>query len=385
MSSSLSAIPSDDDPFQAMKPSPARPTSVFEHASYRPIENTIIAESSTAHRKRRTIATVSISPAKLPDHLNRTFKRAREATPIYEDAADQNIELDVEAANSVPGASTAPADPIAATTTDDAMSAQYFADDERRDRTIAQAETSEKEEPSVLFSEQEPARTEATEAMEDSGMIEDDENTMVDVPEPAPSQSGLSRRRSATQPDPRPQPGVAQGQANAEDHADISWMDVSSDGIEDLRDWLDPFMVQPEFADYLAELPNDQARKRLIAVQRRLARIRRDGMADYGEDEEEEVGSNYIRTTREQLADALAAGHQEDEVEYHSGDTEDFEMDHRPLLERAGVKRDIRAFMDSVPVLAEEDETRRDYQIVDRLGEGELACIWERCVFIDLS
>lgn len=353
-----------------MKPSPARPTSVFEHASYRPAETTTAAESSTAHRKRRSIATVSISPAKLPDHASRTFKRVREATPIYEASGEQELEMEVEAGNSIPGASTAPADTTAATTTDEDMSGQYQADDERRNRAAAQAETSEKEEPSVLFSEQEATRTEPTEAMEDSGIAEDDDTTMVDGVAPEPSQNRLSRRLSAAQSRPEiPQPSML-GEAE-EEYADLPWMHDQSDGLEDLDEWMDPRTRHPDWDLYLASLRTDKEREGAIAQQRHLARIQKEKylMAEHIEEEE---GSNYIRTTREQLADALEAGHDEEDVEYHSGDTDDFEMDHRPLLERAGVKRDIRAFMESVDVLAEEDESRRDYQIVDRLGEGEL-------------
>lgn len=338
----------------------------------------MVAESSTAHRKRRSIPTVSISPAKLPDHLNRTFKRViREATPIYEDSADQDqeLELEVDAEVSVPGASTAPAETTAAMTTDNDMSGQFLADDERRERANAKIETSEKEEPSVLFSEQEATRTEPTEAMEGSGVMDDEESTVVDVPEPKPSQNRLSRRQSAAQLErfEVPQQGDDDQQGDTEDYADLPWMREQSDGLEDLDEWMDPRTRHPEWDDYLGSLRDDEARGRAIARQRHIARMKRDKflMATHDGEEEEEEGATYIRTTREQLADALEAGHDEDEVEYHSGDTEDFEMDHRPVLERAGVKRDIRAFMESIDVLAEGDESRRDYQIVDRLGEGE--------------
>ena len=336
----------------------------------------MVAESSTAHRKRKSIATVSISPAKVPDHLKSTFKRVREATPIYEDSADQELELEVDVENSVPGASTAPAETNAATTTDHDMSGHFLADanDEQRDRAITKIETSEKEEPSVLFSEQEATRTEPTEAMEDSGVMEDDESTVVDAPEPKPSQNRISRRQSAAQLERFEvhRPGMDDELGDAEDYADLPWMREQSDGLEDLDEWIDPRTRHPNWDDYLASLQNDEERECAIARQRHLARMKREKylMANHADEEEEEEGANYVRTTREQLADALAAGHDEDEVEYHSGDTEDFEMDHRPVLERAGVKRDIRAFMESVDVLAEHDESKRDYQIVDRLGEG---------------
>jgi hypothetical protein len=51
---------------------------------------------------------------------------------------------------------------------------------------------------------------------------------------------------------------------------------------------------------------------------------------------------------------------------YHSGDSSDFEMDHRPVLERTAVKRDIRDFEDSIFLIRE-----NGYKVIDRLGEGE--------------
>jgi hypothetical protein len=51
---------------------------------------------------------------------------------------------------------------------------------------------------------------------------------------------------------------------------------------------------------------------------------------------------------------------------YHSGDSSDFEMDHRPVLERTAVKRDIRDFEDSMYLIRE-----NGYKVIDRLGEGE--------------
>jgi hypothetical protein len=66
---------------------------------------------------------------------------------------------------------------------------------------------------------------------------------------------------------------------------------------------------------------------------------------------------------------------QEDEgpLVYHSGDTDDFEMDYRPVMDRTAVKRDIRLMCDGIVGLecgadAEEDMA---YKVVDRLGEGE--------------
>jgi cell division control protein 7 len=52
---------------------------------------------------------------------------------------------------------------------------------------------------------------------------------------------------------------------------------------------------------------------------------------------------------------------------YHSGDSDEFEMLHREVLERTAVKRDIKDFLGGLP-----GQMGVTYQVVDRLGEGEL-------------
>lgn len=71
---------------------------------------------------------------------------------------------------------------------------------------------------------------------------------------------------------------------------------------------------------------------------------------------------------------------EEDEAEdaysdesYHSGDTEDYEMDHRPVLQRTAVKKDIRDFTNSLSLLRDGSIHGIPYKVVDRLGEGEFA------------
>lgn len=56
---------------------------------------------------------------------------------------------------------------------------------------------------------------------------------------------------------------------------------------------------------------------------------------------------------------------------YHSGDSDDYAMDHRHILERTEIKRDIREFVESLG--SEFIEWRSGmyrYKVVDRLGEG---------------
>lgn len=352
-----------------MKPSPARPTSVFEHASYLAMESTMVAESSTSHRKRRSITTSALaSPCKIPIVNSRPFKLVREATPIGETSADAFTEPE----QVIPNASTAPAENPTAIVADEETSGQFLPDDERHEQVMA--ETSEKEEPSVLFSEQEGTRTEPTEAIADSALLdEENESTVVAEPGVKVSQGRAVRRDSAVKqrPDLREshQQEAGDGEVNEEDYADLPWMKNTSDGTEDLEQWMDPQTRQPEWDEHLRTITDDRERDRLIHHQRHLARLRKEKYLDANPGVAKEL--NYYQTTREQWEEGLA---EELEIDYHSGDTEDFEMDHRPVLERTGVKRDIRAFTDSVDVLAEEDESKRDYQVIDRLGEGKSAC-----------
>jgi hypothetical protein len=106
------------------------------------------------------------------------------------------------------------------------------------------------------------------------------------------------------------------------------------------------------------------------------------------QDEEDDLMSRYINANPTENPNDDDEGHdddgsvdpenqQEDVNEqsqvyegYHSGDTDDFEMDHRPVLERTAVKRDIKNFVASLSFLQDHEL----YKVVDRLGEGELFC-----------
>ncbi|KIS00442.1 CDC7 protein kinase [Cryptococcus deuterogattii 2001/935-1] len=74
---------------------------------------------------------------------------------------------------------------------------------------------------------------------------------------------------------------------------------------------------------------------------------------------------------------------EEDEAEdaysdesYHSGDTEDYEMDHRPVLQRTAVKKDIRDFTNSLSLLRDGSVYGIPYRVVDRLGEGTFSSVY---------
>ncbi|OCF43627.1 CDC7 protein kinase [Kwoniella heveanensis CBS 569] len=61
---------------------------------------------------------------------------------------------------------------------------------------------------------------------------------------------------------------------------------------------------------------------------------------------------------------------------YHSGDSDEYEMDHRPVLERTAVKRDIRSFTESLTLLREGVDGFIPFKVTDRLGEGTFSSVY---------
>ncbi|WVF68054.1 hypothetical protein IAT40_002817 [Kwoniella sp. CBS 6097] len=61
---------------------------------------------------------------------------------------------------------------------------------------------------------------------------------------------------------------------------------------------------------------------------------------------------------------------------YHSGDSDEYEMEHRPVLERTAVKRDIRSFTESLTLLREGVDGYMPFRVVDRLGEGTFSSVY---------
>ncbi|EIW69907.1 hypothetical protein TREMEDRAFT_30137 [Tremella mesenterica DSM 1558] len=59
---------------------------------------------------------------------------------------------------------------------------------------------------------------------------------------------------------------------------------------------------------------------------------------------------------------------------YHSGDTDEYEMDHRPPMERTAIKKDIRGLYDEVMCFS--DSRQRYYKVVDKLGEGTFSSVY---------
>ncbi|GMK54719.1 hypothetical protein CspeluHIS016_0113050 [Cutaneotrichosporon spelunceum] len=68
-------------------------------------------------------------------------------------------------------------------------------------------------------------------------------------------------------------------------------------------------------------------------------------------------------------------GYDDDPESYHSGDSDDYEMDHRPWLERTAVKRDIQELY-TVKGLFNPTLGQYRYRVVDRLGEGTFSSVY---------
>lgn len=300
------------------------------------------AESSTSHRRRRSLITAP-SPHREPTASKRPFKRVREATPICDDSASADL------------AETAAAHATTTATGGDETSGQYLVDDERRDQVIA--DTSEREDPSVLFSEQGGAQTEPTEALDERHLVDEedpDETTLVQVPDVVPSKRRLSRGEATAELITKAGFEAVVGDFEVEeDYGDLPWM-RDREVMEGDDTASQSKVKQEEWDEYLNGFSDEDERERAIQE---------------GYFPESSIASpSLIRTTRELYLQAQETG---EDIEYHSGDSDAFEMEHRPVLERAGVKRDIRVFAESMDLLAEPDEVKRDYQIIDRLGEGE--------------
>lgn len=67
----------------------------------------------------------------------------------------------------------------------------------------------------------------------------------------------------------------------------------------------------------------------------------------------------------------------DDPESYHSGDSEDYEMDHRPWLERTAVKRDIQDLYTVKGLFNPAfGNNQHRYRVVDRLGEGTFSSVY---------
>lgn len=354
---------SDVRTFEPVRPSPARPTSVLKHRAYLAVEG-MKAESSTSGRKR-TRTRVSSSPDPIgsspSEHAN---KRVRVTTPISEATMKLEPEISVQASNT---ATTKPCEDVI----------------QPEERVEDRPTSSEQDEPSVLFSEQLGNKTEPTGAMDDAEAF-----TVEEVPaefspadyieEEDEEQPSSSAAATAVQDDsPSPSTSSSHSDVDGAEHFE-QWHErytrddrlTSSDGEESLDEFHEPGWE--EWESQMDEISLDHYRR----FNRKIARQKKQKHSAWtASGENRVIVSCKPRTTREDWEDQLMEG--EEMKSYHSGDSEDFLMDHRPPLERAGVKRDIRMFTQSMDVLSK-DPDKVEYQVIDRLGEGmsRLVSMW---------
>jgi hypothetical protein len=322
------------------------------------------AESSTAHLKRPRVVSSS-SVASSPHDR----KRFREPTPIYEELGEGTS---VTNNDEVIGTSAC-ATPVDAFIEIGEAPPRIRIDPERR--VEKRLKSSDHDEPSVLFSEQLGTKTEPTEAMEATEgeiHVADGVTQQLDEhanPEEQESPEVNSEDATAVQessPSQSPSPSYTSdidGSKHFEQWTGCYAQDdslSSSDGEEDLDEYIDPI-----WAEYEDEMPDENATDHYRKFNRKVARSRKYGHRT-------DLGDGHVernpRTTREVYETNLMA--RIEMQSYHSGDSEDFLMDHRPPLDRAGVKRDIKVFTESIDILSEAAGNKKDYQVVDRLGEG---------------
>ena len=363
MSSSLTPPPiphSDFRTLEPVRPSPARPTSVLKHRAYLAVEG-MKAESSTSGRKR-TRTRVSSSPEPIASspsgHAN---KRLRDPTPIYED--DVEPADDPSLINELAGMADPVNDKVVPT---------------GEERVEDRPKSSEQDEPSVLFSEQLGNKTEPTEAVDDGEafIVEDvpaefSPADFVNDEEVADDQPETDNAATVEETSPSPSSSSSHSDVDGMEHFQ-QWTErygrddrlTSSDGEESLDEFIEPSWEEHEAT--LDEVAVDHYRR----FNRKIARQKKQKHSAWTASGENRVVVRCKpRTTREEWEKQLMEG--VEMKSYHSGDSEDFLMDHRPPLDRAGVKRDIKMFTQSMDVLSVESG-KVEYQVIDRLGEGQL-------------
>jgi hypothetical protein len=331
----------------------------------------MVAESSTAHLKRQRAA-VSSSPDPLSLDSPHVTKRYREGTPICEQDNEDGLNM------SMAGASTAPYATTTTHTTNTTANSDEAGFEAVNDETreTGRPRSSEHDEPSVLFSEQVGIKTEPTETVVDF----DDGEFFVEHVSPvdgSPLSEAQDEEVDELADDEQPIHNRSRSSSSASDPDGVNhfhrWDEgriarrqlSSSDGVEPLSEWEDDSWHQYEADMSFEELDHYRQYNRKVARGRKQRQI---GWTD--SEAEETAIVRKPRMTRETFLDRMSEGEYEDLISYHSGDTDDFCMDHRPALDRAGIKRDIKNFAQSIEALSMTAGSRRDYQVVDRLGEG---------------
>ncbi|ORY26611.1 kinase-like domain-containing protein [Naematelia encephala] len=268
--------------------------------------------------KRRPIGSELLSP-------RRGIKRIREATPICESVEDATtsgggVGMTADQNASAPAYTTTGAGP-----------SSYRLDDGGE-----KGVTSEAGEPegSVLFSEQAGKESKEEEGQGEEEAFEDEATNETEgfLPEEFDDGNGHEDQ-------------VALDENFDTTHREEIELEESQDAndLEEAPPWLDdPNMPTTVAQDRMSLVLDRQAGSQMIEKEDE-------------EEEEDEAGPNS----------------------YHSGDTEDFEMEHRPVLERTAVKWDIKRFVDGI-AHAEGMQVNGEvaYKVVDRLGEGTFSSVY---------
>lgn len=362
MSSSISPAPSSQSNlsnFEPIRPSPARPTSVLKHRAYLAVEG-MKAESSTSARKRNR-APVSPSPDRVgTSPSRRAQKKLKEPTPTGEEEVELGTGTALVNATAATGAGTP------------TMDGKAVAPGE--ERIEKRAKSSEQDEPSVLFSEQLGTKTEPTEVVHD-GVVDElpaifSPTGFVDGDDE--EHAGENTAETAAQYNSSPYSYAATlSEVDGDEHFQ-QWNErytrddrlTSSDGMESL----DGF-IESAWEEHEAHIPDEKAADHYRRFNRKIARQKKQKhFAWTASGEDRVMVTRKPRTTREMFEEQLMEG--VEMKSYHSGDSDDFLMDHRPPLDRAGVKRDIKMFSQSMDVLCGGSGKKLEYQVIDRLGEG---------------
>jgi hypothetical protein len=235
------------------------------------------------------------------------------------------------------------------------------------ERIEKRAKSSEQDEPSVLFSEQLGTKTEPTEVVHDG--VVDEVPAILHVDEDDGEQDTAE---TAVQYHSSPYSYAATlSEVDGDEHFQ-QWNErytrddrlTSSDGMESLDEF-----IEPAWEEHGAHIPDEKAADHYRRFNRKIARQKKQKHFAWTDSGENRVMvTRKPRTTREMFEEQLMEG--VEMKSYHSGDSDDFLMDHRPPLDRAGVKKDIKQFSQSMDVLCGGSGKKLEYQVIDRLGEG---------------
>ena len=262
-----------------------------------------------------------------------------------------------------------------------------YADDGFRQVIAPQQETSEAGEggDSVLFSEQVETQNSTLAPGSTSTAIQ---GNMADyLPQPEATVAGTEEtedleeyREEGGQDDTEEEADEDEaGEGEVEDEQPDDELNESYDGQDgdvdeeeedgaDTPQWLtEPHVLVQEPADRMSRvLEGDGPTIRNREVTSELTERASEGF------EEEQQQHQHQRTDEAEGEDQWEMERPMSPQSYHSGDTDEYEMSHRPVLERTAIKKDIKKFVDSVKCLKDPESGEVAYRIVDRLGEGEL-------------